>query len=69
MVCFSMAIAFDTSLIRPYTEADNHPKPTTTRRYSNGTHDLLYINASHVDISDNPTIALIWFAAVDEDFE
>lgn len=59
MVCFSMAIAFDTSLIRPYTEADNHPKPTTTRRYSNGTHDLLYINASHVDISDNPTIARV----------
>ncbi len=45
----------DLSRIAHYTLADDYPKPTTIRKYSNGTKSLYYINASHVRGQDNPT--------------
>lgn len=54
-----MDIKPDLSQIVPYTLADDGPKPTTIRRYSNGEKNLFYINASHVRGTDNATCAKI----------
>ncbi|MFM9890523.1 MAG: hypothetical protein ACKVOE_07800 [Rickettsiales bacterium] len=54
-----MQIKPDLSRIASYTLADDGPKPTTIRCYSNGQQNLFYINASHVRGTDNATCAKI----------
>ena len=54
-----MQIKPDLSRIVSYTLADDKPKPTTIRCYSNGQKNLFYINASHVRGTDNSTCAKI----------